>query len=76
MLEKNLQAEMVIDINKQDLDNISNIKLDLKLLKNRRRERYQEIKPENKPPVPASPKIAVKVSSVKAKATLRPIGDI
>jgi len=70
--EKNLQAEMVIDINSQDLDKISNIKLDLQLLKNGRKENHQE----TKPPVSTSPKATIKVSSIKAKATVRPLKDI
>jgi len=76
MQENKFQVEKVIDINRQDLDKVSNIKLDLQLLVNRRRNRHQKVGPENKPPVPAPAKMAVKVSSIKARATLRPIQDI
>lgn len=74
MREKYLQAEKMINIKGYSLDRITNMKLDLQLLENRRRRRYPVTEPENKPLKPATsklPKIAVKVNSVKAKATLR-----
>lgn len=82
MQGRELRAEMVIKINYQeDLDKLSNIKMDIQLLESPRKERHKEIKPESmavikpetNPLVPEPGKVVILVSSIKAKATVKPI---
>ena len=77
-----LQVEMVIELkNHNDLDEISNTRLDLQLLQSRSREEDMETKLESRfepkleanPPAVATVKPVVNVSSIKAKATMRPV---
>jgi len=85
-----LQVEMVIELkNHNDLDEISNTRLDLQLLQSRSREEDMETKLESRfepkletklepkleasLPAVATVKPSVSVSSIKAKATMRPV---
>ncbi|TEB07390.1 hypothetical protein Psch_00941 [Pelotomaculum schinkii] len=78
MRDKNLQAERIIVLNGQkDLDNISNLNLDLHLLESRTNnksnllETMQVTKPETRSPIKTHPTASVKVNSIIAKAKVK-----
>lgn len=72
MREKRFKAEKIINVRGRELKNITNLKLDLQLYGNRRREKPQEIMSVANT-LHRAPKIKVKVNSVKAKATVRQV---